>query len=165
MTPTSRFSASESNGLVYKTHPQFLAQNFGRKVQLIHKSLRYIHILNLMFISLQTNVMNNNNKYYLIQLLEDNRAKKYYVWQRWGRGTDRKFNHSWPEQEVFKTSWWPLEFHWLLLLHVAGCSHWSISYEVGKEMSKMYNICAEQLFCSLNLLFDSILAALAITVR
>lgn len=33
----------------------------------------------------QTNVMNNNNKYYLIQLLEDNRAKKYYVWQRWGR--------------------------------------------------------------------------------
>lgn len=38
--------------------------------------------------SLQTNVMNNNNKYYLIQLLEDNRAKKYYVWQRWGRGTE-----------------------------------------------------------------------------
>lgn len=33
----------------------------------------------------QTNVMNNNNKYYLIQLLEDNQAKKYYVWQRWGR--------------------------------------------------------------------------------
>lgn len=33
----------------------------------------------------QTNVMNNNNKYYLIQLLEDNNAKKYYVWQRWGR--------------------------------------------------------------------------------
>ena len=32
--------------------------------------------------------MNNNNKYYLIQLLEDNRAKKYYVWQRWGRGTE-----------------------------------------------------------------------------
>ena len=30
--------------------------------------------------------MNNNNKYYLIQLLEDNNAKKYYVWQRWGRG-------------------------------------------------------------------------------
>lgn len=36
----------------------------------------------------QTNVMNNNNKYYLIQLLEDNQAKKYYVWQRWGRGSD-----------------------------------------------------------------------------
>lgn len=33
----------------------------------------------------QTNVANNNNKYYLIQLLEDNSAKKYYVWQRWGR--------------------------------------------------------------------------------
>ncbi|EDO46480.1 predicted protein [Nematostella vectensis] len=33
----------------------------------------------------QTNVMNNNNKYYLIQLLEDNTAKKYYTWMRWGR--------------------------------------------------------------------------------
>ena len=45
-------------------------------------------MLNICFFSLQTNVMNNNNKYYLIQLLEDNRAKKYYVWQRWGRGTE-----------------------------------------------------------------------------
>lgn len=40
------------------------------------------------FLLLQTNVMNNNNKYYLIQLLEDNRAKKHYVWQRWGRGNN-----------------------------------------------------------------------------
>ncbi|CAF2007593.1 unnamed protein product [Rotaria magnacalcarata] len=33
----------------------------------------------------QTNVGNNNNKFYLIQLLEENNAKKYYVWLRWGR--------------------------------------------------------------------------------
>ncbi|KXJ26869.1 Poly [ADP-ribose] polymerase 2 [Exaiptasia diaphana] len=33
----------------------------------------------------QTNVQNNNNKFYLIQLLEDDLAKKYYVWMRWGR--------------------------------------------------------------------------------
>jgi poly [ADP-ribose] polymerase len=34
---------------------------------------------------LQTNVGNNNNKYYLIQLLEDTGKKSYHVWQRWGR--------------------------------------------------------------------------------
>ncbi|CAF1048972.1 unnamed protein product [Adineta ricciae] len=33
----------------------------------------------------QTNVGNNNNKFYLIQLLEENSCKKYYVWLRWGR--------------------------------------------------------------------------------
>ncbi|CAF4852310.1 unnamed protein product [Rotaria sp. Silwood1] len=33
----------------------------------------------------QTNVGNNNNKFYLIQLLEENHSKKYYVWLRWGR--------------------------------------------------------------------------------
>ena len=33
----------------------------------------------------QTNVGNNNNKYYLLQLLEDNNAKNYHVWFRWGR--------------------------------------------------------------------------------
>ncbi|KAL5022263.1 hypothetical protein ScPMuIL_001418 [Solemya velum] len=33
----------------------------------------------------QTNVSNNNNKYYLIQLLEENTKKAYHVWQRWGR--------------------------------------------------------------------------------
>ncbi|KAK3701458.1 hypothetical protein QZH41_014541 [Actinostola sp. cb2023] len=33
----------------------------------------------------QTNVQNNNNKFYLIQLLEDDVSKKYYVWMRWGR--------------------------------------------------------------------------------
>jgi len=31
----------------------------------------------------QTNVNHNNNKYYVIQLLED--GGKYYVWNRWGR--------------------------------------------------------------------------------
>ncbi|CAF1189095.1 unnamed protein product [Rotaria sordida] len=33
----------------------------------------------------QTNIGNNNNKFYLIQLLEDNNSKKYHVWLRWGR--------------------------------------------------------------------------------
>ncbi|KAJ8041109.1 Poly [ADP-ribose] polymerase 2 [Holothuria leucospilota] len=33
----------------------------------------------------QTNLANNNNKYYLLQLLEDNSKKQYHVWFRWGR--------------------------------------------------------------------------------
>ncbi|XP_048020697.1 poly [ADP-ribose] polymerase 2 isoform X2 [Megalobrama amblycephala] len=33
----------------------------------------------------QTNLQFNNNKYYLIQLLEDDSAKAYSVWMRWGR--------------------------------------------------------------------------------
>ncbi|XP_058506677.1 poly [ADP-ribose] polymerase 2 [Solea solea] len=33
----------------------------------------------------QTNLQFNNNKYYLIQLLEDDTAKVYSVWMRWGR--------------------------------------------------------------------------------
>ena len=37
----SQFTLSESNGLVYKPHPRFLAQNLSKKVRLIHESLRY----------------------------------------------------------------------------------------------------------------------------
>ncbi|KAJ8336518.1 hypothetical protein SKAU_G00377380 [Synaphobranchus kaupii] len=33
----------------------------------------------------QTNLQFNNNKYYLIQLLQDDHAKNYSVWMRWGR--------------------------------------------------------------------------------
>ncbi|GFO25409.1 poly [ADP-ribose] polymerase, partial [Plakobranchus ocellatus] len=33
----------------------------------------------------QTNIANNNNKYYLIQLLQHDTAKSFHVWQRWGR--------------------------------------------------------------------------------
>ncbi|XP_072005479.1 poly [ADP-ribose] polymerase 2 isoform X1 [Engystomops pustulosus] len=33
----------------------------------------------------QTNLQFNNNKYYLIQLLEDDNAKNFSVWMRWGR--------------------------------------------------------------------------------
>ncbi|XP_054452113.1 poly [ADP-ribose] polymerase 2 [Anoplopoma fimbria] len=33
----------------------------------------------------QTNLQFNNNKYYLIQLLEDDSSKVYSVWLRWGR--------------------------------------------------------------------------------
>ena len=41
VTTTSQFTLSESNGLVHKPHPQFLAQNLSKKVRLIHGSLRY----------------------------------------------------------------------------------------------------------------------------
>lgn len=34
----------------------------------------------------QTNLQFNNNKYYLIQLLQDDQAQVYSVWMRWGRG-------------------------------------------------------------------------------
>ncbi|KAI8759281.1 poly [ADP-ribose] polymerase 2, partial [Biomphalaria glabrata] len=44
----------------------------------------------------QTNISNNNNKYYLIQLLHDSNKKTYHVWQRWGRvgydGQNNLFN-------------------------------------------------------------------------
>ncbi|XP_017327105.1 poly [ADP-ribose] polymerase 2 [Ictalurus punctatus] len=33
----------------------------------------------------QTNLQFNNNKYYLIQLLQDDQAQVYSVWMRWGR--------------------------------------------------------------------------------
>nr|XP_053653946.1 poly [ADP-ribose] polymerase 2-like [Cherax quadricarinatus] len=33
----------------------------------------------------QTNIQNNNNKYYLIQLLKDDSCDSYCVWMRWGR--------------------------------------------------------------------------------
>lgn len=33
----------------------------------------------------QTNLQFNNNKYYMIQLLEDDSSKAYSVWMRWGR--------------------------------------------------------------------------------
>ncbi|KAK0404704.1 hypothetical protein QR680_017585 [Steinernema hermaphroditum] len=33
----------------------------------------------------QTNIQNNNNKFFLIQLLEDDNTKRYSVWFRWGR--------------------------------------------------------------------------------
>jgi len=42
----------------------------------------------------QTNIQNNNNKYYLVQLLEEDNAKKYAVWMRWGR-VGYKGQNSW----------------------------------------------------------------------
>jgi len=33
----------------------------------------------------QTDIGNNNNKFYVIQLIEDDNAKKWTVWNRWGR--------------------------------------------------------------------------------
>ena len=43
MTPTSPFTPSESNGLVYKPHLRFLAQNLSEKVRLIHECLWYFN--------------------------------------------------------------------------------------------------------------------------
>ena len=34
----------------------------------------------------QTNVKNNNNKFYILQLLKDDTASRYSTWFRWGRG-------------------------------------------------------------------------------
>ena len=42
MTTTSQFTLSERNGLVYKPHLRFLAQDLSKKVRLIHESLRNI---------------------------------------------------------------------------------------------------------------------------
>ena len=33
----------------------------------------------------QTNIQFNNNKFYLIQILESDSGKAYKVWMRWGR--------------------------------------------------------------------------------
>jgi poly [ADP-ribose] polymerase len=33
----------------------------------------------------QTNIGNNNNKFYMLQLAESNDKKQYWVWMRWGR--------------------------------------------------------------------------------
>ena len=44
----SQFTLAESNGLVYKPHPRFLAQNLSKKMRLIHESLRYFLVLFLM---------------------------------------------------------------------------------------------------------------------
>lgn len=41
--------------------------------------------INRMFFFMQTNIQYNNNKYYLIQLLEDDGGRVYSVWMRWGR--------------------------------------------------------------------------------
>uniref|UniRef100_A0A3Q3B584 Poly [ADP-ribose] polymerase n=1 Tax=Kryptolebias marmoratus TaxID=37003 RepID=A0A3Q3B584_KRYMA len=50
---------------------------------------KYLNILIyfcfVFFLILQTNLQFNNNKYYLIQLLEDDGSKVYSVWMRWGR--------------------------------------------------------------------------------
>ena len=48
VTTRSQFTLSESNGLVYKPDPRFLAQNLSKKVRLIHESLRYVvHLFNM----------------------------------------------------------------------------------------------------------------------
>jgi poly [ADP-ribose] polymerase len=33
----------------------------------------------------QTDITNNNNKFYVIQLLESDNGNGWYVWTRWGR--------------------------------------------------------------------------------
>ena len=52
VTTTSQFTLSESNGLVYKLHPRFLAQNLGKKVRLIHESLRWLALPNVSYLNI-----------------------------------------------------------------------------------------------------------------
>jgi poly [ADP-ribose] polymerase len=33
----------------------------------------------------QTNISQNNNKFYLLQLLQNDNSKEFYTWFRWGR--------------------------------------------------------------------------------
>ena len=44
---TRQFTLPERNGLVYKPHPRFLAQNFSKKVRIIHESLRYALLMKI----------------------------------------------------------------------------------------------------------------------
>lgn len=66
--------------------------------------------------SSQTNLQFNNNKYYLIQLLEDDAQRNFSVWMRWGRGNDIYYGFSelsfrkleviqWPEDSL-RLNWW-----------------------------------------------------------
>nr|XP_015195173.1 PREDICTED: poly [ADP-ribose] polymerase 2 [Lepisosteus oculatus] len=53
----------------------------------------------------QTNVQFNNNKYYLIQLLQDDGPQVYSVWMRWGRGTSLFFDktkNEWEDRSRFE---------------------------------------------------------------
>jgi poly [ADP-ribose] polymerase len=34
----------------------------------------------------QTNISHNNNKFYVLQMLQDDNKKSFWVWTRWGRG-------------------------------------------------------------------------------
>ena len=73
MTTTSQFTLPERNGLVYKPHPRFLAQNCTKKVRLIHESLRYI--INL----LQTETTSFGDSNSAVSLLYLMQAYRKYV--------------------------------------------------------------------------------------
>ena len=47
---------------------------------------KYGEIFGFVLFHVQTNVKNNNNKFYIIQLLEDNDSRNFSVWFHWGRG-------------------------------------------------------------------------------
>ena len=49
--------------------------------RLVFICLRFV----VYFFTLQTNIEQNNNKFFAIQLIEDNDDQKYSVWFRWGR--------------------------------------------------------------------------------
>ena len=66
-----------------------IAISFGKSI--LHPSIPSLLQLPPSFSSfsshvLQTNLKNNNNKFYLIQLLEEDKRRAYSVWFRWGRG-------------------------------------------------------------------------------
>ncbi|XP_054748686.2 poly [ADP-ribose] polymerase 2-like [Lytechinus pictus] len=59
----------------------------GECVQMSDKAQVYMDATSAMYDAMlnQTNLKNNNNKYYVIQLLEETSRKWYHVWFRWGR--------------------------------------------------------------------------------
>ncbi|KAJ3108880.1 Poly [ADP-ribose] polymerase 2 [Phlyctochytrium planicorne] len=52
----------------------------------------------------QTDIKNNNNKFYVIQVLQHDSTKKFVVWNRWGRvgekGQSKSTDHSSPETAI-----------------------------------------------------------------
>ena len=77
-------------GGVYLKYPQLLFLIFlfdMYVVSMMSCVLTYRDNFILIFVlyAEQTDVGANNNKYYIIQLLEEIGAAQYHVWQRWGR--------------------------------------------------------------------------------
>lgn len=81
---------------------------------------------NTCFLILQTNLQFNNNKYYLIQLLEDDSSKMYSVWMRWGRGE-------------LTVSWW--FFAYLIYVSVYIYLDFFFVSSVGKVGQKNLTLC------------------------
>ncbi|KAJ3158236.1 Poly [ADP-ribose] polymerase 2 [Geranomyces michiganensis] len=83
----------------------------------------------------QTEVSNNNNKFYIIQVLKDDNADAYYVWNRWGRvgarGQTSKFDRT--SKEVAIT-------HFKAKFQDKTRNHWDDRHNFEKKPGKYYLI-------------------------